>query len=364
MTEGSERSPSHLLVVLRMGEANFLNHVLPILSIDSDVKLTIVRPEPPPPDLADPRIEYVDCSSSNPLLRIFRTLMHAMRLGRAGSIQAILSFNAVPYGMIATFSALRAGKPCHVGFVGTDAHRLERKAWGRLIDRLLRRAHLFTVPGEDHRRALIRRNYPSQFIETLPHSIDLERFHSASATDRDLDLVFVGRLTRSKQVDQILHALQRVVALRPRLIIVGDGPERVRLVELADELGLSDRVSFAGFRRDPSTYFRRAQAFVMASSREGLPFSLIEAMCSGTIPIVTSVGAIPEVVDDGKNGILVRPNDVDGLAAAISEVFSNPVLRDTLRNGALAVRDSYSYEAAAQTWRRALTQLETRSRRH
>lgn len=359
MTEAEARRALHYLVVMRMGGSNFLNHVRPILEA-GDVRLTIVRPEPPPAALADERVTYVDTAGSSRFMRVARTVFQAIRAAREPSIRGVLSFNAVPYGVIAVLAARLAGKPCHVGFVGTDAHLLGSRWWGRLVDPLLRSARYFTVPGKGHQRVLSERGYEAAAVSVLPHSIDVDRFRPPTASEREWDLLFVGRLAPSKHVDHILSALARVsVDPAPRLVVVGEGPEQARLVALAQELDVGDTVRFEGFQDDTSEYFRGADVLVMASSWEGLPFALIEAMCSGTIPIVTSVGAIPELVHDRHNGILVEANDINGLAAAITEVLGNPALRSRLRDGAMATRNSHSYATASRHWQAALRALET-----
>jgi glycosyltransferase involved in cell wall biosynthesis len=98
------------------------------------------------------------------------------------------------------------------------------------------------------------------------------------------------------------------------------------------ELGVSDRVRFlgAGTRDDVIALFRAVDAALLTSAWENLPHTLLEALAAGTPVIATAVGGIPEVVRDGKNGLLVPPRDVAGIASAIERLVQDDALRASL----------------------------------
>src|SRR5206468_1411959 len=140
----------------------------------------------------------------------------------------------------------------------------------------------------------------------------------------------VGRLTRQKALPVAFEALREVDGVR--LMVVGDGPERLELESAAARLGLDGRVEFAGARSraDVLRLLAGSTALVLPSAWENLPHAAVEALAVGTPVVATAVGGVPEVVHDGENGLLVPPNDPIALAAALRRVVSEPGLRDRL----------------------------------
>jgi len=149
-------------------------------------------------------------------------------------------------------------------------------------------------------------------------------------------LAFAGRLGPAKALDVALRALARVDGVS--LVLAGDGPERASLEALADELGLSGRVRFAGPlpRQDVLTLYRAADAAILSSAWENFPHSVVEALAVGTPVISTAVGGVAEVVEDGVNGLLVPAGDVEQLAQAIERLTADPELRERLAAAAAA----------------------------
>jgi glycosyltransferase involved in cell wall biosynthesis len=151
--------------------------------------------------------------------------------------------------------------------------------------------------------------------------------------------VFVGRLTRQKDLATALEAVERVPAAR--MVLVGDGPERERLQRLAGE-----RVEFRGSlsRDEALRVVAGAEAGLLSSAWENLPHSAVEALSVGVPVVATAVGGVPEVVHDGENGLLVPPGRPDALAAAMRRVLEEPGLRDRLASAAKPSVESISGE--------------------
>src|SRR5205814_9222746 len=114
-----------------------------------------------------------------------------------------------------------------------------------------------------------------------------------------------------------------------RVTLVGRDIERAgayerELRELAERLGVADRVEFAGYRDDARDLMGRAAVVVLPSWTEGLPMTLLEAMARRRAVVATPVGGTPEVVTDGETGVLVPPRDAAALAAALRELLGDP----------------------------------------
>ncbi len=165
-----------------------------------------------------------------------------------------------------------------------------------------------------------------------------------------------------KGLGLFLDAMARLCATRPEVavVIAGDGPSRPRLQARAAELGIADRVAFLGWRNDAPAVIDALDVFVMPSFIEGGPTIVLEAMAMGKAVVATAVGMVPEVVEHGRTGLVVRPGDLDGLCAALLELVTRPELRADLGASALAVSPAFDrgrmvdgYRAEAERARRA-----------
>ena len=149
----------------------------------------------------------------------------------------------------------------------------------------------------------------------------------------------LGRLTRQKGHRFLLQALARLAPAIPRLrlAIAGQGPLRKELEGDAERLGVRDRVRFLGVRRDRATLYAAIDVFVLPSVWEGLSLALIEAMGSARPIVATSVGGNPEVIEDGRTGLVVPPEEPSLLADAIHQLLADADLRMALGSRASTV---------------------------
>jgi glycosyltransferase involved in cell wall biosynthesis len=157
-------------------------------------------------------------------------------------------------------------------------------------------------------------------------------------------LAFAGRLTAQKALGNALEAVSRVEGVS--LLIAGDGDQLASLEADVARLGIQDRARFLGplLRDRIVELFRAADASILSSSWENFPHTVVEALAAGTPVIATAVGGVAEVVRDGENGLLVAPDDIDGLSDAIGRYFGDEALRDRLRSAAEASVADYAPE--------------------
>ncbi len=132
-------------------------------------------------------------------------------------------------------------------------------------------------------------------------------------------LVFAGRLTAQKSLDLGIEAARRAGV---ELVIAGDGPDRAAL----EALGYG-RFLGALPRREVLELFRAGDASLLSSAWENFPHTVVEALAVGTPVIATRTGGVAEVLEDGVNGLVVEPGDVEALAAAIDRFFADPAPR-------------------------------------
>jgi glycosyltransferase involved in cell wall biosynthesis len=130
------------------------------------------------------------------------------------------------------------------------------------------------------------------------------------------------------------------------LMIVGDGPLRSALEEYAASIGIGNRTTFCGTRRDLGNVLPAMDVFALPSLWEGLPLALILAMGAGRAVVATRIAGIPEVVTDGETGVLVPPGDAAALGAALARVCGDAGTRATFGAAARnAVRDRFDADS-------------------
>jgi L-malate glycosyltransferase len=186
-------------------------------------------------------------------------------------------------------------------------------------------------------------------IEVVPNFVDTDRFAPPAARDRsELSALFggadpeapvlfhVSNFRAVKRVHDLFDVLERVRKTLPaRLVVVGDGPERVSAEHKAHELGLSEHVRFLGNQAKFIELLRQADAFMLTSEIESFGLAALEAMSCGVPVLGYRVGGLPEVVGD-RSGVLVPPFELDALARATMSLLSDGVRRDQLAEDARA----------------------------
>ena len=188
-------------------------------------------------------------------------------------------------------------------------------------------------------------------LAVLPNGVDLQRFAPAArAPGSDLVIGTVGGLRAEKDQATLLRAFARVPGT-PRLRLVGDGPERTRLVQLAAELGIAARVEFRGVRTDVATELHGCDVFAMSSATEQMPLCLLEAMACGLPVAATDVGDTRRMLPESSRAGLVPVGDVDALSRALTALATDADRRQ--REGAANrahCQQHYELEACLQAW--------------
>ena len=216
-----------------------------------------------------------------------------------------------------------------------------------------------TAYGRDHLAALAA--HPDK-VKLVYHGLDLERLPEpqSSRSNRDgsdpadpIRLLSVGRMVEKKGYDVLLRALESLPQdLHWNLLHIGGGSLHQALQEQARAAGLASRITWHGAQAQEAVVnaYRQADIFVLASrvardgDRDGLPNVLMEAQIQGLVCLSTQVAAVPELIEDGANGVLVPPDDNRQLAAALVRLMRDPDLRRRLgQSGADNVRQRFSH---------------------
>ncbi len=163
-------------------------------------------------------------------------------------------------------------------------------------------------------------------------------------------LLFFGRLAASKGPMMFIEALALLGRDAPNAVVIGRGEDLPLLRSRVEALGLSSRVVFEGWKTGQEIARRLAESSmaVLPSREESFGNAMVEAMAAGTPLVTTRVGSIPEVVDEGRTGVLVPPDDPRALATAIQKLLRNRSLAEALgKRGREHVRERYSWAATA-----------------
>ncbi|MCA1841835.1 MAG: glycosyltransferase, partial [Actinobacteria bacterium] len=189
----------------------------------------------------------------------------------------------------------------------------------RLVERVAARwcAAILTVSAFERDAGLAAGVASAGRYEVVPNGVDLERF-GAPARPVAGRLVFLARLAPPKAPELCVRAMPAVLHAHPhaRLDVVGDGPLRAAAETLARDLGVEGAVRFLGDRDDVPEQLAGAAGLVLASGYEGCPLSVLEAMAAGVPVVVTRVGGIDEIVEDGVTGWIAEPT-VAALAGSL-----------------------------------------------
>jgi glycosyltransferase involved in cell wall biosynthesis len=232
----------------------------------------------------------------------------------------------------------------YFGSIGSAAARVAERGLARLTDRII------TISASQREDICSRyRVAPAAQVDVIELGLDLDGLlgldGGVAARDQfglnreDVVFGYVGRLAPVKNLPVLMRAFHQAAASEPRarLLLVGDGELRLTLEQLAAELGLADRVRFAGWQRDMAPVYRAIDVGVLASLNEGTPVALIEAMAAGKPVIATAVGGVPDVVAHGRSGLVVPAGDERGLAAAMRRLAREAETRAAF--GAAARKD-------------------------
>jgi glycosyltransferase involved in cell wall biosynthesis len=264
-----------------------------------------------------------------------------MRRSRELRPDVVQVFFGIPSGLGAYVLRQRYGIPYVVFLGGRDVprpnpdpphYRYLYSALRPAIRAIWRSAHSVVACSEGLRE-LARETDPGVPFRVIPDGIDLERFRPCERASRSVVRVLsIGRLIPRKGFDTLLRAsalLRTMQVSAFEVEIVGDGPERDALENLARALGVADLVRFAGavpYDGLPSRY-SEADIFALPSRAEGMPLVVLEAMATGLPVVATQVQGVVELVADGVNGWQVSVGDAAGLASRLAALISDPERR-------------------------------------
>jgi glycosyltransferase involved in cell wall biosynthesis len=352
----------------------FLSHVIPLTR--SEVDEVIVVTDQPLEALDKVRFWCPPPAMSRLIGRAASKFVYLLACGFYLKPDVVVGFHLFPGAISALIVARVLGRPaCYqmtggpIEIVGGGAYsenRLLAKLGraSRLLESLaiavVREFDLVVVRGSKARAFLIDRGVRPVTVITGSVTSSSE----PAASDREYDLVFVGRLAAIKQPLQfvdIVASLRRQLP-KVRAAVVGDGPLLNAARERAIVLDIEQSIDFLGQIQDVERILTRSKIFVLTSRSEGLSIAMAEAMTAGVVPVVADVGDLGDLVIDGVTGFLVTPNNVSEFAHRAALLLQDPTLWARQSHAATeAARRQTSVEVVTAKWIESLSRLIGRS---
>ncbi len=274
---------------------------------------------------------------------------------------------AIFYGIPASFLAR---VPLKVATFHAKGISLNEKRGYRRFDFYLWLAYLmikmsctyFIAVSEDVFRSHVKfRKIPPERMKVVHNGISIEdvKSHRSNITRKDLGISdscfivgMVGRVDENKGHIFLLKAAKKILSERKNahFIIIGDGPLEMELKQFCRTKALDNYVHFLGFQENILDYLCLLDVMVIASMHEGVPYALLEAMANRVAIIATNVGGIPEVIQNGVNGLLIPPKDPEVIARSITRLLDNQTMRMRLSIAALKIlNDRFSQATMVQS---------------
>jgi len=234
----------------------------------------------------------------------------------------------------------------------------------------------FIAVAPSHGRFLIeRQRFPAHKVTVIPNGVDTQRFAPApdvAGIRRELELRpadpvvgIVAALRPEKNHELFLRVAQRVIQelSTTQFVVIGDGPCRDQLQQLAHDLNIAASVVFLGSRDDVPRLLAAMDVFALTSHIEANPLSILEAMSTGRPVVATNVGSIHETVADGETGFLVPLGDFERFAQRVLQILHAPVLGQRMGAAAReAVIGRWSIEAMVQGYEQLIESVYARKR--
>lgn len=305
------------------------------------------------------------CSVHEMMTFIVNSSFRAVPLIRKLKGEAILIFFSIPCGHVGLLARWIYGVPYIVSLRGGDVPGFMGRelafyhSLARPLTKLIWKNASFVVANSEGLLELARNTMPRLHFELIPNGVDTEFFTPSERKNRNRTrILFAGRLYVQKDLPTLLRASDFLVkrGREIEVLIVGDGPERERLVSLVRQMGLLEVVNFRGWldRTMMRSIYSEADVFVLPSIDEGMPNVVLEAMASGIPVVVTRVRGNVDLVEDGVNGFLFEPGDAEELKRLLEKVVDDEKLRVQIGKNARKKAEQYSWQRTAEKYREIL----------
>jgi len=350
------------------------------LAKEEDIELFVIarRMKGMPPDDFSPEVKvlrawsikpykhtYESFSITNLLISLTFTLSCAFFLIKLRRQYDIVHFHGASLPLFINYPLLRFMKKRVIAKVaaaniGTELGSMKGRylGIGDMIIKCLQGIDVIVAISEEIKRGLMRDGFEEKQILRISNFIDTRVFKRFSEEEQKIKkqrllvkdricVIFSGRFIERKGVDYLLKAW-KIVSNESNavLFLLGEGPLLENMKQLADKLSITDSIIFKGHVSNIVDYLNAGDIFVLPSLQEGMPTALLESMACGLPPVAPRIGGVEDIIEDGYNGILVKPGDADDLANGIISLIEDEELRKRISENAYrTINENYRLES-------------------
>lgn len=340
----------NLLWIGKTGKANAWYHISLTASADIVDELYVVRHEPPVREITSKKVSFFLFNEKGFLPYIFRMFFTGYKLNQRKKIDAIITFNVSPYGIMAYFLSLITRKKLVLCFIGADYHTHLFKQPNRFfILKALKRSSLIILKGRNMRSGIIEAGIDESKLAYYPHFVSDELLSDNTPNEAEYDIINVSDFIPRKQVHIIVEAIKilRDKGFTYKVCILGDGPLFNEISDLINKYELNDQITLTGFVKNVQEYLKKGKVFLQASRGEGLSLALLEGIACNLIPVVTEAGGERDIIVDDNNGYLIKNADPVDMAEKITLALSNENY-ERISNNLSETKKTLSLESASE----------------
>jgi len=282
------------------------------------------------------------------------------RVSKEHNLDVLNVHYSIPHATAAFLAREISGTPYIVTLHGSDVTILGSDPSYRLVNNhSVEKADAVTAVSEFMQREAYERLGIEREVKVIPNFVDSNIFTPASYEniERECDehgvIIHVSNFRPVKRLSDLIYSMSIVVKEEPtaKLMLVGDGPDRHLVEMLIDRLQLGRNVILTGFRSDVPNLMRCSDIGVLCSETESAPLTLLEGMSTGLPMVATKVGGVPEIIEDGKNGLLTSLKNPEELAEKILRLYRDPKMRRKLgKNARKTVEAKYTAEKVVRLY--------------
>jgi glycosyltransferase involved in cell wall biosynthesis len=274
------------------------------------------------------------------IIRCFRMLFSILRKERYDLVHTNGYFADIVGIPVSRLLGIPHIATCH-GFISNDRNL---RIYNTFDIMALRFARKIIAVSEEIKRGLIRSGVRKSRVLLIQNAVELtmnneiffqnrERTRKAYGINKkEIVLGYIGRLSEEKGLKYLIQAGSKLThtGLPLKIMIIGSGPQKPEMESLVQQMSLQNKVVFSGFQKYVEKILPAMDIFVLPSLTEGTPMALLEAMACGVPVVASAVGEIPNIIDSGKNGILIPPANPEKIAEAVLTICRNNDFRTKL----------------------------------
>lgn len=349
----------NILLICKLSNSKLTGKLVPMLKSTYVDKIYILRDSPG--TLFDSKVVYI--SGTNTRLgkfRHFKKIFKGINLCKKVHIGAIIGILNTPHGYIGRIISMITHIPyIHMTIAG------DREFWinGKVVERfnifMFKSGSAITVTGNQTKNYLLRKGFDEKKIFILPNLPNEKFVHIPLKETRYYDIISFSRIDKNKNIILLIKALAWLKEKYTlKILIVGDGEELKNIKQTAVDYGVNDMITFLGYVdkfEEKVRLLSNSKIFISCSKGEGFPVSLLEAMCCGCVPVVSNVGDISDVIENGANGYMYDDtNDESEFTKCLESLLSSPSGIVQFRHNAYNIKDKISIARNVEIWNNLL----------